>query len=67
MMLLDTLDLVNTLEDYLLLWFSFPKNKLFAQVTTVMNQRPHIRTMDLYHFTPKGSLIFVTAPAHPNG
>ncbi|KTC82469.1 Uncharacterised protein [Legionella cherrii] len=26
-MLLEALDLVNTLEDYLSLWFSFPKNK----------------------------------------
>lgn len=41
-------------------WFDFPENKLFCQVSTVNDGRPHIRTMDLYDFTDDGSLIFLT-------
>ncbi|CAM2740934.1 Uncharacterized conserved protein [Legionella steigerwaltii] len=64
-MRINPLDLVNTVEHYLDQWFSFPKNKVFAQVTTVMNQKPHMRTMALYHVTPKGSLIFLTDTSSP--
>ena len=65
MMLITSLELMNTVEHYLYEWFSFPKRKIFAQVTTVMNQKPHIRTMDLYHVTPKGSLFFLTDTSSP--
>jgi general stress protein 26 len=41
-------------------WFSFPGEKLFCQLTTTSNGRPHIRTMDLYDVTDSGALIFLT-------
>lgn len=64
-MLIDSSDLITAVKDYLCHWFSFPKGKVFAQVTTVMNQKPHVRTMDFYHLTPKGSLIFLTDTRSP--
>ncbi|EKD91721.1 MAG: hypothetical protein ACD_29C00417G0001 [uncultured bacterium] len=41
-------------------WFEFPKNKIFCQISTINNDRPHIRTMDLYNVTEKGDLVFLT-------
>jgi general stress protein 26 len=64
-MLIDSLDLISTLKTYLHHWFAFPKSKVFAQVSTLTKQQPHIRTMDLYDFTPKGSLIFLTDTHSP--
>ncbi|WP_454782841.1 pyridoxamine 5'-phosphate oxidase family protein [Legionella sp. WA2022007384] len=64
-MLIDSAELIHTVEHYLRQWFSFPRNRVFAQVTTVMNQKPYVRTMDLYHFTPKGSFIFLTDTRSP--
>ncbi|WP_231865862.1 pyridoxamine 5'-phosphate oxidase family protein [Legionella fallonii] len=59
------LDLVTTVKQYLHHWFAFPKNKLFAQVSTIHEQKPCIRTMDLYDVTSKGSLIFLTDTNSP--
>jgi general stress protein 26 len=52
--------IVQNIKHLLHSWFDFPKNKLFCQVSTVNEGRPHIRTMDLYDFTDDGSLIFLT-------
>ena len=41
-------------------WFSYPKNKIYCQVSTVACQNPHIRTMDLYEVTEDGCLILFT-------
>lgn len=64
-MLIDSSELIHAVELYLHHWFSFPRDKIFAQVTTVTHQKPHIRTMDLYHVTPNGSLIFLTDTRSP--
>ncbi|MCE0724684.1 MULTISPECIES: pyridoxamine 5'-phosphate oxidase family protein [Legionella] len=64
-MLIDSSELIHAVELYLRHWFSFPKDKVFAQVTTVMHKKPHIRTMELYHFTPNSSLIFLTDTRSP--
>ncbi|HHT0592928.1 TPA: pyridoxamine 5'-phosphate oxidase family protein [Legionella anisa] len=64
-MLIDSSELLHAVQLYLRHWFSFPKDKVYAQITTVMHQKPHIRTMDLYHFTPDGSLIFLTDTHSP--
>ncbi|MGQ3888563.1 pyridoxamine 5'-phosphate oxidase family protein [Legionella sp. CNM-1927-20] len=52
--------LVQNIRYLLQSWFDFPNSKLFCQVATVDNGYPHVRTMDLYDFTDKGSLIFLT-------
>lgn len=52
--------LVQDIKKLLQSWFFFPENKIFCQVSTVKNNHPHIRTMDLYDFTNDGTLIFLT-------
>ena len=52
--------LVQHIKHLLHSWFSFPENKIFCQVSTVNNNHPRIRTMDLYDFTDDGALIFLT-------
>lgn len=62
---INTLELIVEINNYLKRWFTFPKHEVFAQVTTVVNQQPHIRTMHLYDVTSKGSLIFLTSTDSP--
>lgn len=63
--MIDSLELIPLIKQFLHHWFSFPKNKLFAQVTTINDHQPCIRTMDCYEITSKGSLIFLTDTNSP--
>ncbi len=63
--MIDSLDLITIVKQHLHHWFAFPKNKLFAQVTTINDRQPCIRTMALYALTSKGSLIFLTDTKSP--
>jgi len=51
---------IQYIKNLLQSWFSFPKNKIYCQVSTVANRKPHIRTMDLYDVTDDGHLILLT-------
>lgn len=51
---------VELIKHHLLHWFDFPNKKLFCQVATFGNSCAHIRTMDLYHITDEGNIIFLS-------
>jgi uncharacterized pyridoxamine 5'-phosphate oxidase family protein len=50
----------NLIFEKLASWFGFPKRQLFAQVATCCENRPRIRTMQLFEITAEGHLIFLT-------
>lgn len=54
-------ELIILLKNQLKDWFNFPRNPIFWQVTTVYNALPYVRTMHLYDFTSRGSLVFLTS------
>lgn len=64
-MTINSVQLTTLIGKHLKNWFDFPKNPVFCQVTTVQQKQPSIRTMALYDFTHKGSLIFITATNSP--
>lgn len=64
-MTIHSIQLMTLISKHLKNWFDFPKNPLFCQVSTVQQGQPCIRTMALYDFTAKGSLIFITATNSP--
>jgi general stress protein 26 len=53
--------LPQPIEDCLKGWFSFPKDDVFCQVSTMSRNQPHIRTMRLYDITKEGFPVVITS------